>query len=135
MARQIFVNLAVKDLLRSRAFFSALGFGFEPRFTDENAACLVIDENIYAMLLVEDFFKTFTDKALCDARTCNEVLVCFSCHSRAEVNELVKKARIAGGSIPREAKDHGFMYEHAFEDLDGHIWELVYMVPDTAATD
>jgi len=131
MARQIYVNLPVKDLKRSLAFFTALGFGFEPKFTNDNAACMILGENIFVMLLVERFFKTFTKKALCDAKKSTEVLVCLSCDSRAHVTDLVSKATAAGGTIPREPQDHGFMYGHAFEDLDGHIWELIYMEPST----
>jgi predicted lactoylglutathione lyase len=127
MARQIYVNLPVRDLQRSQDFFKSLGFSFDPQFTDDKAACLVVDENIYAMLLTEPFFKTFTDKPVCDASRSTEVLVCLSCESRAEVDELVAKATAAGGRVPREPQDHGFMYGHAFEDPDGHIWELVHM--------
>jgi predicted lactoylglutathione lyase len=128
MNQQIFVNLAVKDLNKSKAFFSALGYSFNPQFTDENAACLVISENsIYAMLLVEDFFKTFTSKPIVNAHDATEVLTCLSCKSREEVDDLVAKALAAGGKAPRAPQDHGFMYAHGFEDLDGHIWELAYM--------
>lgn len=132
MATQIFVNLPVKDLQRSIAFFTALGFTFDLKFTNENATCMVVGDNIFVMLLVEPFFQTFTRKEICDAWKCTEVLVCLSCESRARVDELVAKAVAAGGAIPREAQDHGFMYGHAFEDLDGHIWELVYMEPSAA---
>jgi hypothetical protein len=127
MAKQIFVNLPVKDLQRSVAFFSWLGFTFDPKFTDENATCMIIGENIFVMLLVESFFKTFTTKDLCDATKKTEVLVCLSCDSRAEVDDLVARALSAGGTAPRKPQDHGFMYGHGFEDLDGHIWELIYM--------
>jgi hypothetical protein len=127
MAKQIFVNLPVKDLHRSVAFFSWLGFTFDPKFTDENATCMIIGENIFVMLLVESFFKTFTTKDLCDATKKTEVLVCLSCDSRAEVDDLVARALSAGGTAPRKPQDHGFMYGHGFEDLDGHIWELIYM--------
>jgi predicted lactoylglutathione lyase len=127
--RQIFVNLPVKDLPRSVAFFTALGFSFNPQFTNENATCMIVDENIFVMLLVEPFFQGFIKKTICDAHKNTEVLVCLSCESRAEVDELAAKAVAAGGTIPREPEDHGFMYGHAFEDPDGHIWELVYMVP------
>ena len=129
MATQIFVNLPVKDLQRSVAFFTALGYDFDLNFTNENATCMIVGENIFVMLLVEPFFQTFIKKEICDARKSTEVLVCLSCESRAKVDELVAKAVAAGGTIPREAQDHGFMYGHAFEDLDGHIWELVYMEP------
>jgi len=127
MAKQIFVNLPVKDLNRSVAFFTKLGFKFDPKFTDENATCMIVGENIYVMLLLEKFFKTFTTKELWDAKKSTEVLVCLSCDSRSEVDGLVIKAVAAGGSTPRKPQDHGFMYGHGFEDLDGHIWELIYM--------
>jgi predicted lactoylglutathione lyase len=127
LATQIFVNLPVKDLQRSVAFFTSLGFTFDPKFTDENATCMIVGANIFVMLLVERFFKTFTSKPICDATRSTEVLVCLSCESRAEVDELVAKAVAAGGGAPREPQDHGFMYAHGFEDLDGHIWELVHL--------
>ena len=126
--RQIFVNLPVKDLERSKQFFSSLGFGFDAQFSDEKAACLVIEKDaIYAMLLTEPFFKTFTPRSIADAKRSTEVLVALSCSSDQEVKDLVAKAAVAGGKAVREAKDHGFMYAHAFEDPDGHIWELVHM--------
>lgn len=125
--RHIFVNLAVKDLQASMAFYRALGFDFDPQFTNDMGACVIIEENIHAMLLTEAFFGTFTSKALCDAKQSTEVLNCLSCDSRAHVDELVDKALVAGGRIVRPANDHGFMYDRAIEDLDGHIWELAYM--------
>ena len=128
MNKQIFVNLAVKDLDKSKAFFEALGYTFNPQFTNESGACMVIaDGSIYAMLLTEPFFKTFVDKPLVQAKEATEVLVCLSCESREEVDDLVAKAVAAGGRAPRPPQDHGFMYGHGFEDLDGHIWELAYM--------
>ena len=128
MATQIFVNLPVKDLKRSVAFFTALGYTFNPQFTDENATCMIVSkDHIYVMLLVEKFFQTFTTKTIVDARTSTEVLLCLSCESRAQVDALVAKAVAAGGTTPTEAKDHGFMYQHGFQDLDGHMWELAYM--------
>jgi predicted lactoylglutathione lyase len=127
MATQIFVNLPVEDLKRSVAFFAQLGFSFDPKFTDENATCMVVAENIFVMLLVKSFFKTFTNKPVADARAATEVLVCISCESRAKVDELTAKAISAGGRAPMPAKDYGFMYQHGFEDLDGHLWELVHM--------
>ena len=128
--RMIFVNLPVADVARSREFFTALGYGFNPQFTNESAACMVIaDGSIYAMLLTEPFFKTFVDKPIVQAKEATEVLVCLSCESREEVDSLVAKAIAAGGRAPRPAQDHGFMYGHAFEDLDGHIWELAWMAP------
>lgn len=127
MPRQIFVNLPVKDLERSKAFFAALGFTFNPDFTDEKAASMVVSDGIYVMLLTQDFFKTFTKKPVADATKSTEVLVCLSCDSRAEVDELVARALAAGGKAPSAPQDHGFMYQHGFDDLDGHGWELVHM--------
>lgn len=127
MARQIYVNLSVKNLERSKVFFSDLGFTFDPDYSNDVAVCMIISENIYVMLLTEPFFATFTAKAICDAKSSTEVLVCLSCDSRTEVDKLVEKALIAGGTAPRKPQDHGFMYGHGFEDIDGHIWELIYM--------
>ena len=132
MARQIFVNLPIADMARSRAFFEALGFSFNPQFTNEQGACMVIDDNIFAMLLVKPFFKTFIDTQIADAREMTEVLTCLSCDSREEVDGLVKKAVAAGGKAHRQPQDHGFMYGHGFTDLDGHVWELMYMDPAAA---
>ena len=133
MHKQIFVNLAVNDLPKSRAFFESLGFSFKPQFSNDQGACLVIGDNIFAMLLVKDFFKTFTSKPLADPRKSSEVLLCLACESRAEVDTLVAKAVAGGGTAPRTPQDHGFMYGHGFEDLDGHIWELIHMAPAGAA--
>lgn len=127
MSRQIYVNLPVKNLERTKSFFASLGFTFNAQFTDDKAACMVVADDIYVMLLVESFFQTFTSKPIADAGKVTEVLVCLSCDSREQVDEMVAKAVAAGGKMPREPQDHGFMYAHAFEDLDGHIWELVYM--------
>lgn len=127
MNQQIYINLPVRDLPRSKAFFSALGYSFNPQFTDEKAACMVISEDIYVMLLTEPFCQTFTHKPLADARKSTEVLLCLSCKSRDEVDAQVARARAAGGSVPRSPVDHGFMYQHGFEDPDGHIWELAWM--------
>ncbi|WP_332826763.1 VOC family protein [Ramlibacter sp.] len=132
MARKIFVNLPIKDMERSQAFFRALGFSFNPQFTNEQGACMVISEDIFTMLLVEPFFQTFTKKPIADAKKSTEVLVCLSCDSRDEVDALVKKAIAAGGTAPNAPQDHGFMYAHGFEDLDGHVWELVWMDPAAA---
>ncbi len=127
MHSQIYVNLPIADMARSRAFYTALGYSFNPDFSNEQGAALVLGENLYAMLLVHDFFKTFTDKPVADAHRSTEVIVCLGCASRAEVDALVAKAIAAGGKAPRTPQDHGFMYGHGFEDLDGHIWELVHM--------
>lgn len=132
MHKQIFVNLAIGDMQKSQAFFKHLGFSFNPQFTNDQGACMVISDNIYAMLLTRDFFQGFTGKALVDAKQATEVLICLSCDSRAEVDDLVARAQAAGGTVPRAPQDHGFMYAHGFEDLDGHIWELVYMEPGAA---
>lgn len=132
MATQIFVNLPVKDLRRSVEFFTRLGYKFDPQFTDENATCMIVGENIFVMLLVESYFKTFTKKGLCDATRSTEVIVCVSADSRAKVNQLVAEAVAAGGTTPMDSKDYGFMYQHGFQDLDGHLWELIYMEPRTA---
>ncbi len=132
MARQIFVNLPVKDLDRSVAFFTRLGFTFNPDFTDETATCMVVSDDIFVMLLTEAKFKTFTPKAIADATRSTEVLVCLSCESRAEVDDTVRKAVAAGGTTYNEPQDHGFMYAHGFQDLDGHIWELIAMQPGAA---
>jgi len=128
--QQIFVNLPVRDLPRSMAFFGKLGFDFNDQFTDEKAACMVVSDSIYVMLLTERFFATFTGKPVCDAHAGTEVLVCLSRDSRAAVDEMVRKAVEAGGRVPREPEDHGTMYGHAFEDPDGHIWELMYMAAE-----
>lgn len=132
MATQIFVNLPVKNLKRSIEFFTKLGYKFDPQFTDENATCMVVGENIFVMLLVESFFQSFTKKAVCDATKSTEVLLGLSAESRAKVDELVAKAVAAGGTTPSEPKNHGFMYQHGFQDLDGHLWELFYMEPSAA---
>jgi predicted lactoylglutathione lyase len=110
-------------------FFSKLGFTFNSQFTDATAACMVVSEDIYVMLLTQDKFKSFTPKQICDATKSTEVLVCLSSEGRAEIDELVRKAVAAGGTTYKEAQDYGFMYGHGFQDLDGHIWELAYMEP------
>jgi uncharacterized protein len=127
MATKIFVNLPVKDLDRSVAFFTKLGFSFNPQFTDEKATCMIISENIFAMLLVEPFFKTFTKKDIADARKTTEVLIALDAASREEVKDMVQKAIDAGGSSYMEPQDHGWMYQHSFADLDGHQWEILFM--------
>lgn len=129
MSTMIFVNLPVKDLNRSVEFFTKLGFTFNPQFTDETAVCMIVSEFIYVMLLTEAKFQTFTPKAICDAKQSTEVLVSLALESRPAVEDLVRKAFDAGGSNYAEPHDYGFMYQHGFEDLDGHIWELFYMDP------
>jgi uncharacterized protein len=130
--KQIFVNIPIKNMERSQAFFTSLGYSFNPQFTNEQGACMVVSDSIYVMLLVEPFFQTFTKKAIVDAHKSTEVLLCLSCESRAEVDDMVRKAVAAGGKTPNPSQDHGFMYSHSFEDLDGHNWELVYMDPTAA---
>ena len=127
MATKIFVNLPVKDLNKSKEFFARLGFPFNEQFTDDKAACLVIGENIFAMLLREEFFKTFTKKESADAKKTTEALIAIDAESGQQVDDIVKKAAEAGGSIYRDAEDHGWMYGHSFADLDGHQWEVLYM--------
>jgi uncharacterized protein len=129
MSTKIFVNLPVRDLPKSMQFFQSLGYSFNAQFTDETAACLVISEDIFAMLLTHAKFAEFTPKAICDATKSSEVLLCLSCESRAKVDELVSKAVAAGGTTYNPAKDYGFMYQHGFQDLDGHIWELIHLEP------
>jgi predicted lactoylglutathione lyase len=129
MATKIFVNLPVKDLKKSMKFFTSLGYTFNPQFTDETAACMVVSDDIYAMLLTHAKFKEFTPKQICDATKSTEVLVCLSCESRQHVDDLVRKAKAAGGSAYAQSKDYGFMYQHGFQDPDGHLWELIYMEP------
>ncbi len=128
MSTQIFVNLPVKDLKKTIAFFTKLGFKFNPQFTDENATCMIIGDNIFAMLLVEKFFKTFIpDKDISDAKKNTEVLLALSIESRTKVDQMMANVIDAGGKEPRKPQDHGWMYGRAFEDLDGHIWEIFYM--------
>ena len=127
MATQIFVNLPVKDLDKSIAFFTKLGYTFNPQFTDEKATCMIVGENIFVMLLVQDFFKTFVPNEIADARQTTESIICLSAESREKVDELVKKAVEAGGSLYKEPQDHGFMYGHGYQDLDGHLWEIMWM--------
>lgn len=133
MHQQIFVNLPIENMARSQTFFKALGYAFNPEFTNDQGACLVVGDNLFVMLLVKDFYATFTTKTIADARTTSEVLVCFSCDSREEVDTLVAKAVAAGGTTPRPVQDLGFMYSHGFDDLDGHTWEFVHMVDATKA--
>jgi len=130
MATKIFVNLPVKDLQRSMDFFSQIGYTFNKQFTNDKAACMVISEDIYAMLLTEPFFQGFIPgKEISDATKTKEVLVCLSADSRNEVDNHLEKAMAAGGKQFREPEDHGFMYGRSFEDLDGHVWEIMWMDP------
>ena len=127
--RKLFVNVAVKDLNTSMEFFSALGFAFNPQFTDEKAACMVISEEAYMMLLAEPFFRNFTRREVSDPASRTEALYALSCSSRAEVDSLVRKAIDAGGSHAMDPMDHGFMYSWSFYDPDGHHFEVLWMDP------
>ncbi|MBA3930010.1 MAG: glyoxalase/bleomycin resistance/extradiol dioxygenase family protein [Xanthomonas sp.] len=135
MTTQIFVNLPVRDLPASTAFFNALGYATNPNFSNDDASCIVVSDTIYVMLLVEPFFQGFTRKAICDARTHTEAILCLSAESRAGVDALADKALAAGGSETLEAKDYGFMYQRSFQDLDGHQWEIVHMDEDAMPSD
>lgn len=128
-SRKLFVNIAVSDLQRSMDFFSTLGFTFNPQFTDDKAACMIVSEDAYFMLLTEPFFQGFTRRQPMDRTTQTEAMFALSCSSRAEVDELVQKAVAAGGSYAMEAQDHGFMYGWSFYDPDGHHWEVMWMDP------
>lgn len=127
MSTKIFVNLPVKDLVKAMAFFAKLGYKFNPQFTDENAACMIVSEDIYVMLLMEKFFQTFTPKAVGDASKSTEVIVSLSVESREKVDELVNKALQHGGKPSSQTQDMGWMYQRGFQDVDGHLWEYIYM--------
>ncbi|PRQ02783.1 Glyoxalase-like domain protein [Enhygromyxa salina] len=131
-ARQIYLNLPVADLERSKAFFTKLGFEFNPQFTDEKAACMVINEGAYVMLLRREFFSTFTKRSLCDTGSHTEAMTAFSCESRARVDEIAEVALANGGRPAMEPTDHGFMYGRGFYDPDGHHWEPMWMDMEAA---
>jgi predicted lactoylglutathione lyase len=131
-SRKMFVNLAVRDLKRSKEFFSVLGFDFNPKFTDDNAACMIVSDEAFVMLLTERFFKTFTSREACDTSKQTEGLFALSCDSREEVDQLVRKAIAAGGTHAMDPQDHGFMYGWSFYDVDGHHWEVFWMDPKAA---
>ena len=125
----LYANLPVADVPRSRAFFTALGFAIDERFSNEQAIGVVLGDNLYAMLLHTEFFATFTKRPLADAHRVTEVLLALELDSRDAVNALVARAVAAGGTTPNEPKDHGFMFQHGFADLDGHQWEVFWMDP------
>jgi uncharacterized protein len=127
MAKNVFINLPVKSLEKSTDFFKSLGFNFNHRFTDDKATCIVVSDNVFVVLLMESYFKTFTRKELCDSTKATEVLIALDTDSRDEVKQIISKAHSLGGNIYSEPQDHGWMYQHSFADLDGHQWELVYM--------
>ena len=130
MNKQIIFNLPVKDLDKSKAFFSALGFSFNPQWSNEQAVFMdIVDGSIHAMLTTEAFFKSLTSKPVVQAKEANEFVICLSCESREEVDSLIAKASAAGGRIPHPPEDHGFMYDQGFEDIDGHLWNLVWTAP------
>jgi uncharacterized protein len=131
-SRKIFVNLPVKDLDKSVEFFTQLGYSFNQDFTDETATCMVISDDIFVMLLTQAKFQEFTPNPICDATQHTEVLICLSIDSREAVDAMVASAIAAGATTYNEPKDHGFMYVHSFQDLDGHIWELLFMEGDDA---
>ena len=128
-SRKIFVNLAVKDLGAAVEFFTQLGFSFDPRFTDDQATCMIVGEDAFVMLLVENRFRDFTAKDLCDSTTHTEAILAVSAESRQEVDALVRKALSAGGQPANDPMDHGFMYGWSFQDPDGHLWEVIWMDP------
>ena len=131
MKNQVILNLPVKDLEKSQAFFSALGSTFNPRYSGENAAFMnIVGDSIQAMLTVEPFFQSLIGKPVVQAKEANEVVICLSCDSREEVDALIAKAIAAGGSTPHPPEDHGFMYDQGFEDIDGHLWNLVWSAPE-----
>ncbi len=127
MTTKIFVNLPVKDLSKTIEFFTKLGFTFNPQFTDKNATCMIVGDDIFVMLLVEKFFKTFTKKEICDTTKDTEVIVALSAESREKVDEMINRVIEAGGRESREPQDHGWMYVRSFQDLDGHLWEIIHM--------
>ncbi|MEK4664685.1 VOC family protein [Priestia sp. FSL H7-0729] len=126
-AKQIFVNLPVQDLKKSVEFFTKVGFEFDANFTDESATCMIIGDNIYAMLLVEDRFQSFISKKISNAADTTEVIVALSVDSREQVDSIVQAALDAGAKPSNEPQDHGFMYGWSFQDLDDHLWEVSYM--------
>jgi uncharacterized protein len=125
--RMIFVNLAVRDLARTKAFWEGLGFAFDPRFTDEKAACMILSEQGYVMLLSDPFFQGFTRRTPCDTTTHTETMLALSCESREEVDAMMAKVLASGGTEAMPAQDQGFMYVRSFYDLDGHHWEPMWM--------
>ena len=134
MAKLIFVNLPVSDLERANAFYQAIGAVKNEQFSDHTASCMVFSDTIHAMLLTHDKYRQFTPKKIADARTTSEVLICLSADSRAAVDDMIGRAKAAGGVLdPTPQQDHGFMYGRSFEDPDGHIWEVMWMDVEAAA--
>ncbi|HEU6440845.1 MAG TPA: VOC family protein [Microvirga sp.] len=133
MATKIYVNLPVKDLQRSVRFFQAVGFGFNPQLSDDTAACMAISDEIFVMLLTEAKFREVARRPVADTARMTEVLTCLSVESRARVNQMIDRALAQGGREVREPEDHRFMFGRSFSDLDGHIWEIIYMAPEAVA--
>jgi predicted lactoylglutathione lyase len=130
MNKQVIFNLPVKDLEKSKAFFSSLGYRFNSQFSNESAVMMVIAEgSIQAMLMTEAFFGSLIDKPVVQAKEANEVVICLTCESPQELDDLIARAVAAGGRTPHPPEDHGFMYTQGFEDIDGHLWNLVWMAP------
>lgn len=129
MSAKVFINLPVKNIDESVDFFTSLGYTFNQQFTDETATCMVVSDTIYVMLLTHQKFQEFIPHSISDATKDTEVLICLSCDSREAVKEIIEKAVAAGATTFRDAQDYGFMYGHAFQDLDGHIWEYMWMDP------
>jgi predicted lactoylglutathione lyase len=127
MATKIFVNLPVKNLSRSVEFFTTLGFSFNPQFTNETTTCMVISDSIFVMLLEEARFVEAAKKPVSNAAASTEVIIALDAQSRAEVDDIIKKAEQAGGTVSDNKQDYGFLYQHGFQDLDGHLWEIVWM--------
>lgn len=124
---RLYVNLPVKDLKKSMDYFSEIGFEFDPRFTDENATCMIINDNTFVMLLVEDSFKSFIKQDLPDSTKTAEVIIALAANSREQVDEIVDKAMAAGGKLSNEPMVQDFMYARSFEDIDGHLWEVLFV--------
>ena len=130
MNKQIIINLPVQDLGKSKAFFSTLGYGFDPQVSGEQVAMLIIaQDSIHVMLTTEDFFQSLMDKPMMRASQANELVLCLTCESREELDSLIARASAAGARIPHPPEDHGFMVDQGFEDLDGHLWNLVWVAP------
>ncbi len=125
--RMIFVNLPVKDIETSKAFFTALGFSFNPEYSDERTLCMIVEKNIFVMLLQEERFRDFINGEIADASRTKEVLTCLSAESREEIDQMIATAMSSGGAEWKPVQDHGFMYAGSFQDPDGHVWELVHM--------
>ena len=134
MAKMIFVNLPVSDIKRATAFYEAIGAVKNPQFSDDTASCMVFSDTIHAMLMTHDKYRHFTSKKIVDAKTSSQVLLCISADSRAEVDDVVNKAKAAGGVLdPSPVDEYDFMYGRSFEDPDGHIWEVMWMDVEAAA--